>query len=452
MSPDVIGTEHSLTAHDTLSANGVATAVELDNVVVSQNGKANLLQTVNVGSQSIAAYASIIGAQKVEELRTLASPLAGARILHVNSTAYGGGVAELLRSHIPLLRSLGIQADWMTIRGANPFFSITKRFHNALQGGTFELDARSKETYLANNSRNARYLSDGYDYIIIHDPQPAAIRLLHGGGNAKWVWRCHIDTSNPHPEVWDFLKPYIEAYDAAVFTMEQYVSPDLNSDLKVSIMPPAIDPLSPKNFPLTREMCRKLVSWVGLSLDRPLICQVSRFDPWKDPLGVVEVYRMVKERIPGLQLAMLGHLAMDDPQGMDMYEQVMAVVRDDPDVYTFTNFTAASSIEVNAFQRYSDVIIQKSIKEGFGLVVSEALWKGTPVVAGNAGGIPMQLEDGNSGFLIDSIEECAEKVLYLLEHRAEAKKMGQRGRQYVRSNFLTPRLLADEISLLNSLT
>ena len=452
MSPDVIGTEHSLTAHDTPSANGVATAVELDNVVVSQNGKANLLQTVNVGSQSIAAYASIIGAQKVEELRTLASPLAGARILHVNSTAYGGGVAELLRSHIPLLRSLGIQADWMTIRGDNPFFSITKGFHNALQGGTFELDARSKETYLANNSRNARYLSDGYDYIIIHDPQPAAIRLLHGGGNAKWVWRCHIDTSNPHPEVWDFLKPYIEAYDAAVFTMEQYVSPDLNSDLKVSIMPPAIDPLSPKNFPLTREMCRKIVSWVGLSLDRPLICQVSRFDPWKDPLGVVEVYRMVKERIPGLQLAMLGHLAMDDPQGMDMYEQVMAAVRDDPDVYTFTNFTAASSIEVNAFQRYSDVIIQKSIKEGFGLVVSEALWKGTPVVAGNAGGIPMQLEDGNSGFLIDSIEECAEKVLYLLEHRAEAKKMGQRGRQYVRSNFLTPRLLADEISLLNSLT
>ena len=437
------------TSHGSMNGNGKAALTDLETAVTG-DGTALLLKEIEVGTQSIDDYSPIVGEEKVAELKSLAARLRGARVLHINSTAYGGGVAELLRSHIPLLRSLGVDSDWMVIRGDDTFFGITKGFHNALQGGEYVLDSHTKEVYLSNNSRNARYLNGDYDYIVVHDPQPAAIRLIHGGNRSKWVWRCHIDTSNPNPEVWQFLKPYVEVYDAMVYTMDQYVSPELPSE-KVSIMPPAIDPLSPKNLPLPRRLGKKIISWVGIDTDRPLITQVSRFDPWKDPLGVIEVYRKVREQVPGVQLAMLGHLAMDDPQGMEMYEQVLAACKDDPDIYTFTNFTAASSIEVNAFQHCSDVIIQKSIKEGFGLVVSEALWKGTPVVAGRAGGIPLQLEDGKDGFLIDTVDECAEKVLYLLQHPSVARKMGLSGRRHIRDNFLTPRLLHDELSLLTSL-
>ena len=432
------------------TTSGKVGALQATELEIDSDGRADLLQNVIVGEQTIDAYASIVGERKLEELKSLAAGLRDARVLHVNSTAYGGGVAELLRSHIPLLRSLGIDAQWVVMRGDAPFFRVTKSFHNALQGGTYRLDSRAKETYLANNSRNVQYLDGNYDYVMIHDPQPAAMRLLGGDTNAKWVWRCHIDTSQPDPRVWKFLKPYLEAYDASVFTMEQYISPDLPRE-KVSVIPPAIDPLSPKNLPLPKELCERIVSWVGIDLDRPLITQVSRFDPWKDPLGVLEVYRTVKRHVPGLQLALLGHVAMDDPEGWEMYDQVLMASRDDPDVYTFTNFTAASSIEVNAFQRYSDVVIQKSIREGFGLVVSEAMWKATPVVAGRAGGIPLQLEDGKSGFLVDDIEECADKVLYLLQHPEEAKRMGKTARQSIRANFLTPRLLSDELTLLKSL-
>ncbi len=445
----IAATERHTTSYGTLNGNAKAALSDLETEVTGDE-TGLLLKHIEVGTQSIDDYYPIVGEQKVDELKSQAARLNGARILHINSTAYGGGVAELLRSHIPLLRSLGIDSDWMVIRGDDTFFGITKAFHNALQGGEYVLDSHTKEVYLANNSRNARYLDGDYDYIVVHDPQPAAMRLIHGGNRSKWVWRCHIDTSNPHPEVWQFLQPYVEAYDAMVYTMDQYVARELPSE-KISFMPPAIDPLSPKNLPLPRSLGKKIISWVGIDTDRPLITQVSRFDPWKDPLGVIEVYRKVREQVPGVQLAMLGHLAMDDPQGMEMYEQVLAACNDDPDIYTFTNFTAASSIEVNAFQHYSDVIIQKSIREGFGLVVSEALWKGTPVVAGRAGGIPLQLEDGKDGFLIDTVDECAEKVLYLLQHPSVARKMGLSGRRHIRDNFLTPRLLHDELSLLNSL-
>lgn len=417
---------------------------------IGTNGHLESLQRIVLSEQSIGPYASIVGDEKIEELVSLAADLKGARVLHINATPYGGGVAEILRSHIPLLRGLGIDAEWMVIRGDDEFYNVTKAFHNALQGGEYRLDAKSKEIFMANNSLNAGYLDGNYDYIVVHDPQPAAIRTLHGDGNAKWVWRCHIDTSSPNPGVWDFLKPYVEAYDALVYTMDQYLPPDLPKE-KMSIMPPAIDPLSPKNMSLPEDFCRKILGWVGIAADRPLVTQVSRFDPWKDPLGVIEVYRKVRKHVPGLQLALLGHLAMDDPEGWRIFDLTVTAKDDDPDIHLFTNFTAASSVEVNAFQRSSDVVIQKSIKEGFGLVVSEALWKGTPVVAGRAGGIPLQMEDGEGGFLVDSIDECAEKVLYLLQHPAEAKTMGQKGQQHIRSNFLTPRLLYDELNLLRSL-
>ena len=455
MPNDVTGTGRSVVMYDSVSSsgsNGKDDALSGPVNQVGSAGRLELLQTIRVGTQSIDDYRPILGEEKIEELESLASGLKGARVLHVNSTAYGGGVAEILRSHIPLLCNLGIDAEWMVIRGDDPFYNVTKAFHNALQGGAYNLRAKAKEIYLETNTRNARSLkSEDYDYIVVHDPQPAAMRTLCGTDKPKWVWRCHIDTSNPNLKVWDFLKPYVEAYDAAVYTMEQYVSPDLPKE-KVFLTPPAIDPLSPKNIPLSRELCERIVTWVGIDIKRPLITQVSRFDPWKDPLGVIEVYRNVRKHVPGLQLALLGHLAMDDPEGLKMYDQVLKAIGDDSDIYTFTNFTAASSIEVNAFQRHSNVVIQKSIREGFGLVVSEALWKGTPVVAGRAGGIPLQLEDGKGGFLIDSVEECAEKVLYLLRHPDVAKSMGRRGRQHIRSNYLTPRLLSDELTLLRSLS
>ena len=450
MLQQVAGTKRSDNTNNSGVHNNVQGTQLTPSTSVGTNERVEQLQNVRVGSKSIDSYASIIGLEEIERLRSLAADLKGARVLHINSTAYGGGVAEILRSHIALLRSLGVDADWMLIRGNDPFFNVTKGFHNALQGGNYHLTAKGKEVYLANNLRNARSLDDAYDFIIVHDPQPAAIRVLHEGSNARWVWRCHIDTSYPDRKVWNFLKPYIETYDAMVFTMEQYVSPDLPKE-KVFLTPPAIDPLSPKNIPLTKKFCEKIIGWVGIAADRPLITQVSRFDPWKDPLGVIEVYRAAREHVPGLQLAMLGHLAMDDPEGWDMYDRVLKASREDPNIYLSTNFTAASSIEVNAFQRHSNVVIQKSIREGFGLVVSEALWKATPVVAGRAGGIPLQLEDGKGGYLVDSAEECTEKVIHLLQHPDQARRMGLNGRRHVRSRFLIPRFLSDELTLLRSL-
>ena len=448
MSEAVTGTDRvTVAAGPSPKDNGASreASVELLNEISAQG-----LDSVRVGDLSIESYASPAGRDTVDALKELASDLKGARVLQLNSTPYGGGVAELLRSHVPLLRSLGIDAHWKTISGDDPFFNVTKGFHNALQGGSYELDDAGRDAYLATNQRNSRRLDDGYDFVVVHDPQPLPIRALHGGAGARWVWRCHIDTSAPDPAVWEFLRPYTEPYDAMVFTMDAYVSPGIPRE-KVCLIPPAIDPLSPKNLSLGKDLCRRIVNWLGIDPDRPLVTQVSRFDPWKDPMGVIQAYKMVREQVPGLQLAMLGHLAMDDPEGWRIYDQVVEATRGDTDIYLFTNYTAASSIEVNAFQRYSDVVIQKSIREGFGLVVSEALWKGSPVVAGRAGGIPLQLEDGRDGYLVDSIEECAERVLHLLQHPAKARSMGRNGRKHIRANFLTPRLLSDEIRLLRSL-
>lgn len=408
------------------------------------------LQLVSVGNASLDSYRKAAGGKALEEVRRLASPLEGARVLHLNSTAYGGGVAEILRSHIPLMRDIGIHADWMTIAGDDPFFRVTKAFHNALQGAEYNLTVPSKKAYLDTNSRNTAFSYDDYDYIIVHDPQPAAIRSMYGSGKAKWVWRCHIDLSDPNPQVWRFLRPYVDAYDAVVFTMAEYAMKDLPPE-KVWLIPPAIDPTTPKNTYLPPKLCENILSFAGIDTRRPLVTQVSRFDPWKDPLGVVEAYRKVKRQVPEVQLAMLGHLAMDDPQGAEMYEATRKAAGSDPDVHMYTNFTAASSIEVNAFQRSSDVVIQKSIREGFGLVVAEAQWKSTAVVAGRVGGIPMQLRDGKGGYLVDSIDECADRVLHLLEDPEQAKAMGERGHRYIRSHYLTPRLVADELKLLSSL-
>jgi trehalose synthase len=409
-----------------------------------------MLQTVDVGTQCIACYEASAGREVVEQLRALAAPLRGARVLHVNATPYGGGVAEILRSEVPLLRDLGLVADWKVITGDEAFFAVTKAIHNGLQGATRALEPTEQETYLANAARNAKLLEEEYDLVVVHDPQPLALLQLHGTGAARWIWRCHIDTSEPNPQVWGFLRPFLTGYGAAVFTLGSFVPPDFPL-ARVEIIPPAIDPESPKNLELGSGLARRVLEWIGVQVDAPLVTQVSRFDPWKDPLGVIAAYRLVNRDVPRLQLALVGSMALDDPEGWEVYREIRAAAGADPSIHLFTNLTGVGNVEVNAFQRQSEVVVQKSIREGFGLVVSEALWKGTPVVAGRAGGIPLQLQDGAGGFLVDSVDACAERMLWLLQHPDEGRALADRGRELVRQRFLLTRLIADELRLYGDL-
>ena len=411
-----------------------------------------MLQKVSLGVKDINNYRMLLGSELIDEVEALARDLKGLRLCHINSTPFGGGVAELLFSYIPMVRGLGIHADWQVIRGDRRFFTITKSLHNALQGAEYPLlEQQTQRTYLANNQRNARELDPNYDVFVINDPQPAALRHFCDGINAKWIWRCHIDSSEPDKETWQFLRPHIESHDAAIFTMEKFVPPDLRGPC-IAIIPPAIDPLSTKNMPLPKaEVCRTMIDNLGLDRNRPLIIQVSRFDLWKDPFGVIEVYKRASKTVPGLQLALVGSLANDDPEGWELYAAIHQEADKYEDVHVFSNLNGIGNMEVNAFQRASDVVIQKSIREGFGLVVSEALWKGTPVVAGNVGGIPLQMVGTLSNFLVDTVEECAEKVVYLLEHPEVAEELGKEGMAHIKNNFLMPRLIRDELSLIKEL-
>jgi len=409
-----------------------------------------LLEHVDVGPRPLKQYEPIVGEEVVEEIEGLALPLRGARIAQINATTYGGGVSELLRSIVPLYRGLGIHCDWKLISAEPQFFNVTKDLHNALQGAPYELTQAARETYLECSTLNAQLLEEEYDFIIVHDPQPAAIRYFRGRAGARWIWRCHIDTSEPNEAVLDFILPFLLEYDALVFTMDRFILPRLDHQRLATIIP-AIDPLSPKNMALPDGICDEIRAWRGIDPDRPLLTQVSRFDPWKDPMGVIEVYRLVRREVPGLQLALLSTIAHDDPEVWDVYKTLVDEVRGDDDIHLLTNLIGVGDVEVNAFQACSDVVLQKSIREGFGLVVSETLWKKTPVVANRSGGIPLQMQDGVGGFLVDNTEECAERALHLLTHRDEARALGLAGRASVRRHFLITRLLADELRLVSSL-
>lgn len=409
-----------------------------------------MLQTVTVGRWSLSAYEGVAPEAVIERLRDYARLLDGARILHVNATAYGGGVSELLRSSVPLLRDLGLQVDWKVIGGNPDFFHATKALHNALQGAPGSLSEAEGAVYRECVQENAATLDGDYDFIVVHDPQPVGLLQAHGKGSTRWVWRCHIDTSEPNPDAWSFLAPYLEGFDAAVFTMPEFIPPGLPVSRTAAIAP-AIDPLSPKNIDLDRRMANHILDWIGVDLPGRVITQVSRFDAWKDPLGVIDAYRLVREEIPDLQLALVGSMALDDPEGWDVYRQVSDAAGRDPLIRIYTNLTGVGNVEVNAFQRLSEVIVQKSIREGFGLVVSESLWKGTPVVAGRAGGIPLQMQDGVGGRLVQSTEECARALLELLCDPELAGALGQSGRDRVREHFLLPRLLMEELALFASL-
>jgi trehalose synthase len=404
-----------------------------------------VLQPVALAHKSLADYTHIVGRPLVEEIRELAEPLRGSRVVHLSATAFGGGVSEILYTLVPLMRDVGLEVEWQVIYGREEFFNATKIMHNALQGNPQDLTDEQWATWAQYNEMNARELSRGWDICIVHDPQPAAIRSIVPEKARGWIWRCHIDVSTPNPQTLDRLLPYVDGYPASLFHVESYVPRGMDSG--VNVVPPAIDPLTPKNMALSIEDAEYVCKQFGIDTERPVVCQVSRFDPWKDPLGVIDAYRIVKAEQPEVQLALVGSMASDDPEGWDFYNSTLAHADGDPDIHILNNFNNVGAIEVNAFQSLADVLVQKSTREGFGLTVSEALWKGRPFIGGNVGGIPLQVRDGESGYLVDTVEQCAARMLEVLRDPALGKTLGRRGKEHVRAHFLTPRYLRDYLRI-----
>lgn len=406
------------------------------------------MRRVSLAQKSLGEYARLVGKDVIDEIEALARPLRGARVLHISATAQGGGVAEMLPALVPLMRSAGLRAEWRIITGSDAFFTVTKALHNGLQGMPVELTPEMRTLYQEVNAANAASFErddvGDFDFVVVHDPQPAPLRALLPHQRGVWIWRCHIDLTSTYPAVWQFVRPFLQPYDAAIFTMAGFVPPDLPIST-IQIIPPAIDPLSPKNAPMPEEQVAALVARRQVDPSRPLLVQVSRFDPWKDPLGVIDVYRIVRQQVPTVQLVLLGAMATDDPEGEEYFRRTLRHAGGDADIHVLLN--THGSPEVNAFQRQAAVVLQKSLREGFGLTVTEGLWKARPVVAGKVGGIPLQIEDGMSGYLVESIGECAERVLQLLREPKAAALMGTRGREGVRHRFLSTAQLRHALTL-----
>ena len=406
-----------------------------------------MLEIVKTEGKLLNDYIDIIGKKEIEIIKKLALPLKGKKVVHINATSFGGGVAEILSALVPLMRDVGIYTEWQVMQGSDDFFNVTKNIHNGLQGMDVPITKKMKEIFLKNNQLNERLFEGEYDFVVIHDPQPVAIINYRQEKKGKWICRFHIDPTNAKEKVWQLIRPFIEKHDAAIFTLKEYAKDDLKLK-NIVIIPPAIDPLSPKNMDLDQKEIENIVTKYKVDPNKPIITQVSRFDPWKDPLGVIDMYRIVKKEIKDVQLVLIASMANDDPEGWVYYEKTARHAGEDYDIHLLSNL---GNLEVNAFQRASNVIIQKSLREGFGLVITEALWKGKPVVAANVGGIPLQVDNRRTGYLIGDISECAERVIHLLKNSEIANKMGISGKEYVRKNFLITRLLKDYLNLFNSL-
>ncbi len=400
-----------------------------------------MLQPVHVGHKSLADYTHLAGRDLIEEVRALAEPLAGLRVGHISATAFGGGVSELLYTLVPLMRDVGLDCEWHVIYGQEEFFHATKQMHNALQGDPNDLTEEQWAIWHGYNELNAEQLHDDLDVCFVHDPQPAALHTLVQEKARGWLWRCHIDLSTPNPATIERLLPHIADYPHAVFHLQDYVPAGMNG--AIHIVPPAIDPLTPKNMALSPDDAAYVCEQFGIDVDRPLLLQVSRFDPWKDPIGVIDAYREVKERIPEIQLALVGSMASDDPEGWEFFNQTLSHADGDEDIKILNNFNGVGSIEINAFQSHADVVIQKSTREGFGLTVTEALWKAKPFIGGDVGGIPLQVRDGETGFLVSTPQECAARCIELLGDPDLGRELGRRGKAHARTNFLSPRYLRD---------
>lgn len=394
-------------------------------------------------------YAKVVGNEVIDHLRQLSYPLKGIKVLHINSTKEGGGVAEILNRLIPLKRELGIDAEWEIITGEKDFYQCTKKMHNALQGNRDDIPASLLATYENTNLRNYERLRtklEEADVVFIHDPQPAPLLHFAKERRGKWVWRCHIDVSHPYRPVWKYLREYLGDYDASIWSLSSFVQPLSHT---LYLIPPSIDPLSEKNIELTeKEISGYFESW-GISRESPILTQVSRFDRFKDPIGVIQSYRMVKKYTP-VQLVLAGGGASDDPEGQQVLEEVKAFAGNDPDVHIL-ELPPDAHRAINALQRGSDIIIQKSLKEGFGLTVTEGLWKGKPVIAGDAGGIKLQVVDHYCGFRVSTPEGAAMRIRYLLKRPEIIQKMGQNARQFVLENFLITRHLREYLTLIVAL-
>jgi len=385
-------------------------------------------------------YQEFAGPGVIEELRALAGRVAGRSMQHINSTPVGGGVAEILTRLVPLLRELGVEATWDVIKGDQAFFNVTKAFHNALHGKPEEITAEMYDIFRANTETNLRDMNFTGDVIFVHDPQPAGLVVRRQEIGRRWVWRCHIDVSAPQADVWEFLRPSIEQYDAAIFSMPDFAQRLPVAQFRVA---PSIDPLSDKNKFLENAYVTKVLEKYRIDPDRPVLTQISRFDRFKDPLGVIAAYRLVRKR-HRCQLVLAGGGAPDDPEGEEVLRDVQQAAADDPDIHVLL-LPPFSDLEVNALVRGSTVIIQKSIREGFGLTVSEALWKKKAVVGGAAGGIRLQIIDGITGFLVHSAEGAATRIAQLLGDRKLRERVGENGYQHVRQNFLVTRHVRDYI-------
>lgn len=394
-------------------------------------------------------FRTIVSDETLAEIYARARGLYGKHIVHINSTYQGGGVAEILYSLVLLMNDVGINTGWRILHGSPDFFNITKKFHNALQGANINLSDRKKALYLQVNENFSRFTHLEHDCVIVHDPQPLAL-IRSYRKRQPWIWRCHIDLTNPNEQLWDFLKGFLLKYDQIVISSEKYIKDDLPVDQR--IMYPAINPLTLKNKELDQKTILKYIKKAGIPTDKPIITQVSRLDPWKDPEGVLEVYKRVKEKVD-CRLVFCYNLASDDPEGVQMYNKVYRKaikLKNNGDVlFVLGN----NDILVNSVQRFSSIVIQKSIKEGFCLAVTEALWKGTPVIASNVGGLPAQIEDGKNGFLLSpkNIDGFVDRIIHLLKNPSESQELGQRAKETVRQKFLITRLLSDYLYMLNSI-
>jgi trehalose synthase len=416
-----------------------------------------LVQTNPENLNLVELYEKELGSLMMDSLRSLVQNLGNIKVAHVNATAFGGGVAELLHRQIPLMNQLGsavnFQSDWYILNVEHPaFYEMTKRCHNMLQGGPGQLTQEEKEHYfrtLRSNYGNGQ-LAD-YDVVIIHDPQPAGLIELYPHRSNHWLWRCHIDTTTPNPDAWQFFSRFVTQYDTAVWTRASFV-PDRDSFRDIRIIAPSIDPISPKNSGMSTEEVEAILARFGIDPHRPTLLQVSRFDQWKQPLEVIQAYQELKKEYPGLQLILAGSMATDDPEGLLYWEKSLRKAGEDPDVFILNNYHGIGNREINAFQRASQVILQYSSKEGFGLTVSEGMWKYQPVIGGRVGGIQDQIIDGESGFLVSTLAEVKTAARELLNSPERRHDMGEQAHERVSEHFLITREVGDYLRVIRDLT
>lgn len=409
-----------------------------------------MLPIVETQLQKLEPYRNLIFPGFFEEIENLARDLQGLKVFHVNSSPRGGGVAEILKSLVPLMKGVGLKAEWYTIPAQNSFFEITKKIHNALQGKEYKFSFTARKKYMLHMSRTANPMRDMKpDIWVIHDPQPAGVIFFLPQFHPS-ISRLHVDLTSPNPETWKFVSGFVQNYDRVIVSSPDFIRDEIKD--KVVVFQPAIDVFSPKNQPIVLEDADQILRNFGINPDRPLIAQISRFDPWKDPLGVIETYQLAKKKIPELQLALVGFIvAQDDPEAERIYRKIKKKAEKDPDIFLFADIAKLGSLKVDAFvnaiQAAADVILQKSLREGFGMTVAEAMWKEKPVIGGNIGGIKIQIKNNENGFLVFSPNEAAERVGQLIKDPGLCRKLGAEGKKTVQEKFLMPRLLRDYLQL-----